>query len=1446
MAKKNRDDFSEKTKLQIARRANGLCSYPFCGRPTMGATADDEGYINIGTAAHITAAAPGGPRYDATMTPEKRRSVSNGIWMCRDHGKAIDSNDPEFTVERLREWKAEAEAESRRNVLRNPPPGRLVVDSNLAARIFAAAASDVSIFRRTPKWPSSSVALSLKVFGSNESATTSALANLVTSLDDLILVAPPGMGKTTTVFQIAEGILTNHSGVPLVVLLGEWATQNETLLGAILSRPAFRDISDEDLRKAAERPGFVLLLDGWNELDSAARTRARVQIEALKAQLPELGFVISTRKQVLDVPFEGTRLDLLPLSETQQMEIATSTRGEVGARILDQAWRTAGVRELIAVPLYLIALLSLPEGAPFPTTKEQVLRRFVAAHERAPLSSERLGEIAQGFQQDFLDGLADVATRSANTALTDSNARKSISDTTNKLLADGQIVTVRQPNDVLEVLVSHHVLMRAGDTPGYLFQHQQFQEWYASHYVERLMMDAAQRVESRNRLKAEVFDKRQWEEAVLFAVERLARGREREQQACGAAILVAFEVDAMLAAEMIFRSTDPVWGSINEKMQRLVRGWHRIGAVDRALRFMITSGRPEFLDLVWPLITHEDDQVHFSALRAGNRFRPSVLGTDPARRIEGLPLAVRKNFLHEIAARSGMDGLDLATAIAKEDKDSEVKAAVIHALVFRRADRHVAEVLSTAEDKLFDALASERIIDDVSDTDVQKRLKAARERKLKADVPDHERLVSIMISDVDPAHDAEVTAIISQMEIDEKRDDRYLLNQVYRRYPRALADGLLSRVRENRSLTYGADDILASVGIALEDEKLADIALAETSAHDRRAEAAASVLGPLAACRMVDALFEAKKRERLINGEHDQAASDRSYNLRVRIGHIPGSSLIAAVKARSADAKIEEIAELAELLCRQSKDVDERGRPFNPQALATITELAQLWGERMLASGIAASRSQVASIATLISYAPATTLLPLLKRLLDDNLRRYRAFREEAEASGWQARDAVHESRMPLTHEYMHAFLSIKAPETAVLMEGYLADEHFGVLAATVLAAQWTDANEPRGDKKFGSGVDFSRVKERRAARAAHPAETSAEGEAIFRAIDLLISNGATDRQKKLAVELGIIGARLPHGQREATIQKLISLAPRRSRAGLLLNLVLSGEEIGIKLVAAGIAEVLEAAKVEPWILSDNAGYQLREWLRLLPFVDRPTEALPIVRGLPKDQRSPQLVEEMVGAFVEAPSAEGEQVLFELAEEDERLYAMPSWRRAVLRMNTLSAARRFIQLTAAGVFNGSSTDSWHLDRQIGSLIREHPELRSYVLDLLKDGLISPGLELLAQSFAASPDPEGLLLLIRFEMEQKRPRVGWHMVEEVITERVPSESWKGAYDVVPVAAVELRKKLLSMTTTGGVDDTAARCLTLIDQIRDDIGAPENELRHPDLASGRPWPIISEKS
>ena len=134
MAKSNRDEFSQPTKDRLADLAGRLCSYPPCRIPTVGATSDGKGLIKTGVAAHICAAAPGGYRYDVNMSSTERSSIENGIWMCQVHGKAIDSSDPEFTVEKLRKWKRQAEIESWCRVMGNQMPQRELVVAGQASR----------------------------------------------------------------------------------------------------------------------------------------------------------------------------------------------------------------------------------------------------------------------------------------------------------------------------------------------------------------------------------------------------------------------------------------------------------------------------------------------------------------------------------------------------------------------------------------------------------------------------------------------------------------------------------------------------------------------------------------------------------------------------------------------------------------------------------------------------------------------------------------------------------------------------------------------------------------------------------------------------------------------------------------------------------------------------------------------------------------------------------------------------------------------------------------------------------------------------------------------------------------------------------------------------------------------------------------------------------------
>ena len=109
-ASNERDEFGPATKRELAARVGYRCSKPGCERETVG-PADDlqQGFTHTGDAAHITAAARGGPRWDSTLTRDARRSAENGIWLCLVHARLVDANRSQHTVDLLREWKRRAE-----------------------------------------------------------------------------------------------------------------------------------------------------------------------------------------------------------------------------------------------------------------------------------------------------------------------------------------------------------------------------------------------------------------------------------------------------------------------------------------------------------------------------------------------------------------------------------------------------------------------------------------------------------------------------------------------------------------------------------------------------------------------------------------------------------------------------------------------------------------------------------------------------------------------------------------------------------------------------------------------------------------------------------------------------------------------------------------------------------------------------------------------------------------------------------------------------------------------------------------------------------------------------------------------------------------------------------------------------------------------------------------
>ena len=150
--------------------------------------------------------------------------------------------------------------------------------------------------------------------------------------------------------------------IPLLIPLGEWSDRLEGFFDFMIHRNAFRSFKREHFMQLAYFGRLILLLDGWNELDSDSRRRAIRDLNALWRDFPMLGVVIATRSHTPS--FVAGVVGIEPLSANQQLELARGVKGTDGEELLVKAWREPGLRELISIPLYLQTLLdSMPSTA---------------------------------------------------------------------------------------------------------------------------------------------------------------------------------------------------------------------------------------------------------------------------------------------------------------------------------------------------------------------------------------------------------------------------------------------------------------------------------------------------------------------------------------------------------------------------------------------------------------------------------------------------------------------------------------------------------------------------------------------------------------------------------------------------------------------------------------------------------------------------------------------------------------------------------------------------------------------------------------------------------------------------------------------------------------------------------------------------------------------------
>jgi hypothetical protein len=1422
----------------------------------------EPGFMSLGAAAHIKAASKGGARHDKAQTPEERRSFINGIWLCQTHAHQVD-HDELFTVEMLEEWKGDAEQRAFDQLIGTGgaarvygPPDELIEElrdvvaalrlpqsddlDSIVDKVRAAASLHLDAFHRMPGWPRHAIPLAMCVESTPGSALrfdATKLGDLLQATQEIALVAPPGTGKTTTLLQAGKSLLEGLA-VPVFVPLKEWAESSDDLFAWTVNRNAFVGALTQHLKFLAYHGRLTLLLDGWNEVPSLTRRRLIVELDGLRRDFPLLTVVMSTRRQSVDVPLaEPRRITILQLSEAQQEELALGLAGDAGLTVLDHANRTPGLRDLVTIPLYLTALLKVSLGGNLPETREEILRRFVAEHESDAARADVLQNELLGNQHRYLIGLAMEAHAQANTALNSTTAQKAIGKV-NKDLADGYVIQLPpNPVRVIDTLVSTHALERDADG-NISFQHQQFQEWYASHHFEQELQSVSVPLSLAHPLTVERLNDPNWAEAILFACERLSRGGNGGELPVAAVVEVLLQIDPHFAATVMRRSSPSVWDIVGAGVQAFARQWHKPGQVDRALGFMITTGRPEFGDVVWPLITSSDQQTQLKSLRTTHRFDPAVLGDRLTSDYAALSENTRSTLLGELVDNGGSAGIDVAMHWALQDPSIAVRQHVFESLNFRAAGRHAEKLLRDSSDELVESVAAKGYFDEVTAPDLLMKLFEA-ERKQQTGASADMKLARLLRSTTSAGRSQQIATLLADPTFNFASDaSKNSLFDVAREFPNVLNAALVSQIEAGKELPRHAKDYLSETLTRDVGPVREYVATPSTSA----AKGAALIAGRELThdlCLRYLASFAAAAS----GGDRSQGAWQPTRDLEAVLALTPMSSFFAAIARFGPQTPPEDISRLCLLVARHGRDSERGSRTLSAKLQANVVRALQNWAEALLSSSN--NRRHLADVAGAMQRVPDPTDIDVVDRMLRRDQDVHAQARQAYKANPRDDR-ALQEMRISYSWTYRNALVAIGTDSATRVLTDHLSDEYFGSEAAIGLALIWRMRHGREGQIRPGIWPDADAIVANRESRRIDPNVTTSEAEAIFACVETLLSGGEPEHVRR-AASMASAATLLPHGDKTGILGRLLAARlPASNTYGLLSHMAVGGIIVKAVDVMAGLESALAEIKDLAWLSEQNAE-ALLWWLGLFPCSDDPMALFTAIDRMPTTVSihgwRMRHVLHLVAATAER---EAPHILRELVVRFPELTDEYELQLALLRqpLDVLLDIMLDIASGKIGSRRGLEGVAYRFPGQVYERLTS-PDI-GRVVRRFQEAVQGPGKVFLGQILLAANDPEVFLMLA--EDASGRAAAGGHLwmtLRDLLHDKVRINSSQVHHELIPRDSCRLREGLflIALSKDQELSSFGTQCLTIVDEIRDEEGTSGIERRHPSIATGRPWPDVA---
>lgn len=1402
------------------------------------------------------------------MSSETRRSEANAIWLCKPHHTIVDRTNSDFAVEDLQQMKSARQAAARQELLnldyafhiRDEIRAEGALDPSEAfARLCIGSQEDLKrLKKRAIEWPPSNVMLTLS--GPDLGAPFSAeiAARLLRGYTHLILKANPGFGKSAALCQLVEHANKDEEVAAIHVSLPRWVLTDKDILDFVLSRAAYATLDRTQFRSAATQGRVFMCLDGWNELGPAQRRRAHQAIEDIVSDWPELGIIVATRETAAPIPLSGQALKLEPLSVFQQDAIAATLSPDIGLTLLRTARNTPRLAELIKIPLYLRALLTVKSVNALPQTPSGLIA-LVADPELADnLRVGQLADVLEGQAKRYLTALATEGLNVGTVLLSEPDARRVVSTVSQTLVNEGQIAVSPSTDLVLKTLLGHTALrFQAGDA-AYGFDHQQIQEWHGSYHAEALMRAAVTDAVAKKSLEA-LLDNRAWEEALVFAVDRLSIGGPLDLSALANTAQSAFEIDPLLCADWLREYAATLWPVIEEVLTPALQRWrtqHWEGWISFAGRAALPHLAPDVIEC---LQAHPHDGVR--ALYSYTHHLPArVFGTTPLEAIRKLPDGLRINIVNELAAGRDPVGHTLAKKIAIESADEDLRYRVMTHLYWAGAWEALSEIVMVVSQEELVTLA--RLLDDYGFID---QMSPDAIACIEEAVAQHQASVTTPIERLktwwrgsararhkgsatkDSNNDiasADITAAIVTMDLDHRsgsfsespaRNNEQLISQTFSIEPGAVRAGLIERLRLGLRMPFRVQDMLDDPTVLVEAPWVLENCLDISVDNDR---IAALLLDPSGIFALLEATIAAWIDVLDAPTPISEPIRVRWNELSKALGRCQSDRLVPVLLDAAPNIDVRFFGKLSRILNR-----DDRDRPHSDVALEGIREIFEIARFRVLRE-TPRDRRAMTDVAKLIEIAPAPDSLPGVLELAEADTALILEFKAEvAQDPNYHIRhhtQALNESRWPHEGEFGRVFRAIGGEHVKTAMLARLNHPRLGPTAAQTLKFLELRDYEAEGQSvRFGE--NYEAVALNREALANDKLRKSPYCASILSAVRKRWDdpNSETNGQ---AVEMLMAAARLPHGRYWDEISDKLQTLSARSQEAILTAAGLSGRPLPSALLLGALEQLFEDAKTHSWLGQFDDDWSSKRWINLCIFAEDPSVVLEMMDRLPEESAKANNFETfLLGIATIAPSQA--DVLAALLDRVPDLHRSISFYSAVERTGSAVLALRWLDAV-----NAAGGGGLHIDPLFGrhKQLFRNTEVKAAVKARLKVGQVDH-LKQLIPACIRSGDVDLLLASVDSAAAAPANPFSGFSAREFIEASTPIPGQSNLYSTTSIDASELRSELLRRCYADcpKIRNVSVRFLRDIDEHRQAHGAPLSEPRHPRLGSGLSWPILEKE-